>query len=333
MAELSVLDLAPVAEGSDVSQSLRNTLDLARHVERLGYKRYWLAEHHNMPGIASAATSVVIGHVAAGTSTIRVGAGGIMLPNHAPLVIAEQFGTLAALHPGRIDLGLGRAPGTDMATARALRRNLEAGVDSFPQDVTELMAWFAPAGPDQRIRAVPGEGQDVPIWILGSSTYGAQLAAILGLPYAFASHFAPAELEHALDIYRARFQPSEQLSKPHVMLGLNVFAADTDAEARLLFSSLQQAFVNLRTGRPGKLPPPVENYEDGLDPTARAMLGQALSCAVVGSPETVARGVRDFVQRTGADELMVTAQMFDHEARKRSFEILMEVHKELSRAA
>lgn len=333
MAELSVLDLAPVAEGSDVSQTLRNTLDLARHVERLGYKRYWLAEHHNMPGIASAATSVVIGHVAAGTSTIRVGAGGIMLPNHAPLVIAEQFGTLAALHPGRIDLGLGRAPGTDMATARALRRNLEAGVDSFPQDVTELMAWFAPAGPDQRIRAVPGEGQDVPIWILGSSTYGAQLAAILGLPYAFASHFAPAELEHALDIYRARFQPSEQLSKPHVMLGLNVFAADTDAEARLLFSSLQQAFVNLRTGRPGKLPPPVENYEDGLDPMARAMLGQALSCAVVGSPETVARGVRDFVQRTGADELMVTAQMFDHEARKRSFEILMEVHKELSRAA
>ncbi len=333
MAELSVLDLAPVAEGSDVSQSLRNTLDLARHVEGLGYKRYWLAEHHNMPGIASAATAVVIGHVAAGTSTIRVGAGGIMLPNHAPLIIAEQFGTLAALHPGRIDLGLGRAPGTDMATARALRRNLESGVDSFPQDVTELMAWFAPAGPDQRIRAVPGEGQDVPIWILGSSTYGAQLAAILGLPYAFASHFAPAELDHALDIYRARFQPSEQLSKPHVMLGLNVFAADTDAEARLLFSSLQQAFVNLRTGRPGKLPPPVEDYEEGLDPMARAMLGQALSCAVVGSPETVARGLRDFVQRTGADELMVTAQMFDHQARKRSFEILMEVHKDMSRAA
>jgi luciferase family oxidoreductase group 1 len=332
MAELSVLDLAPVAEGSDVSQSLRNTLDLARHVEQLGYKRYWLAEHHNMPGIASAATAVVIGHVASGTSSIRVGAGGIMLPNHAPLVIAEQFGTLAALHPGRIDLGLGRAPGTDMATARALRRNLEAGVDSFPQDVTELMAWFAPAGPDQRIRAVPGEGQDVPIWILGSSTYGAQLAAILGLPYAFASHFAPAELEHALDIYRSRFQPSEQLSKPYVMLGLNVFAAETDAEARLLFSSLQQAFVNLRTGRPGKLPAPVEDYESQLDPMARAMLGQALSAAVVGSAETVARGVQDFVRRTGADELMVTAQIFDHQARKRSFEILMQVHKDLSRA-
>lgn len=333
MAELSVLDLAPVAEGSDVSQSLRNTLDLARHVEQLGYKRYWLAEHHNMPGIASAATAVVIGHVASGTSSIRVGAGGIMLPNHAPLVIAEQFGTLAALHPGRIDLGLGRAPGTDMATARALRRNLEAGVDSFPQDVTELMAWFAPAGPDQRIRAVPGEGQDVPIWILGSSTYGAQLAAILGLPYAFASHFAPAELEHALDIYRSRFQPSEQLSKPYVMLGLNVFAAETDAEARLLFSSLQQAFVNLRTGRPGKLPAPVEDYESQLDPMARAMLGQALSAAVVGAAETVARGVQDFVRRTGADELMVTAQIFDHQARKRSFEILMQVHKDLSRAA
>jgi luciferase family oxidoreductase group 1 len=333
MTELSVLDLAPVAEGSDVSQSLKNTLDLARHAERLGYKRYWLAEHHNMPGIASAATAVVIAHVATATSTIRVGAGGIMLPNHAPLVIAEQFGTLAALHSGRIDLGLGRAPGTDMATARALRRNLEAGVDSFPQDVTELMAWFAPAGPEQRIRAVPGEGQDVEIWILGSSTYGAQLAAILGLPYAFASHFAPAELDHALDIYRSRFQPSEQLSKPHVMLGLNVFAADTDAEARLLFSSLQQAFVNLRTGRPGKLPPPVQDYESQLDPMARAMLGQALSAAVVGSAETVARGVQDFVRRTGADELMITAQIFDHQARKRSFEILAEVHKELSRAA
>lgn len=327
MTELSVLDLAPVIEGSDVSQALRNTLDLARHAETLGYKRYWLAEHHNMPGIASAATSVVIAHVAAGTSTIRVGAGGIMLPNHAPLVIAEQFGTLAALHPQRIDLGLGRAPGTDMATARALRRNLDAGVDSFPQDVTELMAWFAPASPEQRIRAVPGEGQDVEMWVLGSSTYGAQLAAILGLPYAFASHFAPAELEHALDIYRSRFQPSERLAKPHVMLGLNVFAAETDAEARLLFSSLQQAFVNLRTGRPGKLPAPVENYEEQLDPMARAMLGQALAAAVVGSPETVKRGVEDFIRRTGADELMVTAQIFDHEARRKSFELLMDVYK------
>ncbi len=278
MIPLSVLDLSPVTEGSDVSQSLRNTLDLARHAERLGYKRYWLAEHHNMPGIASAATSVVIAHVAGGTSTIRVGAGGIMLPNHAPLVIAEQFGTLAALHPGRIDLGLGRAPGTDMGTARALRRNMDAGVDSFPQDVVELINYFGAAEPGQRLRAVPGEGQDVPVWILGSSTYGAQLAAMLGLPYAFASHFAPAELEHAIDIYRSRFQPSEQLDKPYVMLGLNVFAAETDTEAKLLFTSLQQAFVNLRTGRPGKLPLPVENY-DAAD--RHVGQGDAGACAVL----------------------------------------------------
>ena len=333
MAVPSVLDLSPVPEGSTVSQSLRNTLDLARHVERLGYNRYWLAEHHNMPGIASAATSVVIGHVAAGTSTIRVGAGGIMLPNHAPLIIAEQFGTLAALHPDRIDLGLGRAPGTDMLTARALRRNLEAGADSFPQDVIELMKYFQPAEPGQRVRAVPGEGENVEMWVLGSSTYGAQLAAILGLPYAFASHFAPAEMEHAIDIYRSRFQPSERLAKPKLMLGLNVFAADTDAEARLLFCSLQQAFVTLRTGRPGKLPAPVEGFEATLDPMAKSMLDQALSCAIVGSPASVRSGLDAFVRRTGADELMVTAQIFDHKARLRSFEILAEAHRELSQAA
>jgi luciferase family oxidoreductase group 1 len=333
MAILSVLDLSPVPEGSTAGQSLRNTLDLARHAERLGYNRYWLAEHHNMPGIASAATSVVIGHVAAGTSTIRVGAGGIMLPNHAPLVIAEQFGTLAALHPGRIDLGLGRAPGTDMLTARALRRNLEAGADSFPQDVIELMNYFQPAEPGQRVRAVPGEGENVEVWVLGSSTYGAQLAAMLGLPYAFASHFAPAEMEHAIDIYRSRFQPSERLAKPKLMLGLNVFAADTDAEARLLFSSLQQAFVNLRTGRPGKLPPPVEGYEATLDPMAKGMLDQALSCAIVGSPATVRGGLEAFVRRTGADELMITAQIFDHKARLKSFDILAEAHRELLQAA
>lgn len=333
MAALSVLDLSPIVEGSSASQSLANSLDLARHAERLGYKRYWLAEHHNMPGIASAATSVVIAHIAAGTNTIRVGAGGVMLPNHAPLVIAEQFGTLAALHPGRIDLGLGRAPGTDMGTARALRRNMEAGVDTFPQDVVELMTYFEPAKDGQRIRAVPGEGQNVPVWILGSSLYGAQLAAILGLPYAFASHFAPAELDHALEIYRSRFQPSAYLDKPYAMLGLNVIAAPTDAEARLLFTSLQQAFVNLRTGRPGKLPPPVEGYDRELEPAARVMLGQALSCAVVGSPETVARGVGAFIGRTGADELMITAQIFDHAARVRSFEILAEVHKGLLEAA
>ena len=332
MTALSVLDLSPIAEGSDASRSLANSLDLARHAERLGYRRYWLAEHHNMPGIASAATSVVIAHVAGGTKTIRVGAGGIMLPNHAPLVIAEQFGTLSALFPGRIDLGLGRAPGTDMATARALRRNLEAS-DNFPQDVVELMGYFQPAEEGQRIRAVPGEGQKVPVWILGSSLYGAQLAAMLGLPYAFASHFAPAELDHALEIYRSRFQPSDQLDRPYVMLGLNVFAAPTDAEARLLFTSLQQAFVNLRTGRPGRLPPPVEGYEQTLDPMAKTMLGQALSCAVVGSPETVRQGIDAFVRRTGADELMVTAQMYDHAARVRSFEILAEAHKSLSQAA
>ncbi len=333
MIPLSVLDLSPVIEGSDVSQSLKNTLDLARHAERLGYKRYWLAEHHNMPGIASAATSVVIAHVAGGTSTIRVGAGGIMLPNHAPLVIAEQFGTLAALHPGRIDLGLGRAPGTDMGTARALRRNMDAGVDSFPQDVVELIDYFRPAEPGQRLRAVPGEGQNVPVWILGSSTYGAQLAAMLGLPYAFASHFAPAELEHALDIYRSCFQPSEQLDKPYVMLGLNVFAAESDAEAKLLFTSLQQAFVNLRTGRPGKLPPPVAGYDTQIDTAAKVMLEHALSCAIVGSPETVRSGLDAFIRRTGADELMVTAQIHDHAARLRSFEILADVHRELAEAA
>ncbi|RWP33926.1 LLM class flavin-dependent oxidoreductase [Mesorhizobium sp.] len=333
MTALSVLDLSPIVEGSNASQSLANSLDLARHAERLGYRRYWLAEHHNMPGIASAATSIVIAHVAGGTTTIRVGAGGIMLPNHSPLVIAEQFGTLNALHPGRIDLGLGRAPGTDMGTARALRRNLEAGADSFPQDVVELMGYFQPAEDGQRIRAVPGEGEQVPIWILGSSLYGAQLAAMLGLPYAFASHFAPAELDHALEIYRSRFQPSKQLDKPYVMLGLNVFAAPSDAEARLLFTSLQQAFVNLRTGRPGRLPPPVDGYERDLDPMAKTMLGQALSCAVVGAPETVRQGIEAFVQRTGADELMVTAQIFDHAARVRSFEILADVHKSLSEAA
>ncbi len=333
MATLSVLDLSPIVEGDTASQSLANSLDLARHAERLGYRRYWVAEHHNMPGIASAATAVVIAHIAGGTKTIRVGAGGIMLPNHAPLVIAEQFGTLAALHPGRIDLGLGRAPGTDMLTARALRRNMGDGVDTFPQDVVELMHYFEPAKEGQRVRAVPGEGQEVPVWILGSSLYGAQLAAMLGLPYAFASHFAPAELERAVDVYRSRFQPSQHLDRPYVMLGLNVVAAPTDTQATLLFSSLQQAFVNLRTGHPGPLPPPVEGYAEGLDPMARSILGQALSCAIVGSPETVRQGLDAFLARTGADELMVTAQVFDHAARVRSFEILAEVNRALTQAA
>jgi luciferase family oxidoreductase group 1 len=333
MIPFSVLDLSPVAEGSDAAQALRNTLDLARHAERWGYHRYWLAEHHNMPGIASAATSVAIGHVAGGTSTIRVGAGGIMLPNHAPLVIAEQFGTLEALYPGRIDLGLGRAPGSDQLTAHALRRTLSGDVDNFPQDVVELMSYFRAAEAGQRVRAVPGAGLDVPIWILGSSLFGAQLAAALGLPFAFASHFAPAHMTEAVELYRSRFRASEKASEPHVMLGLNVFAADTDAEARRLFSSLQQAFVNLRSGRPGKLPPPVDDFESRLAPPQRAMLASALSCSVVGAPETVRRGVAAFIAETGADEIMIAAQIFDHAARLRSFEIAAEIRTALGRAA
>jgi len=321
---LSVLDLAPIAAGSHAGEALRNTLDIAQHAEKWGFRRYWLAEHHGMPGIASAATSVVIAHVAAGTSTIRVGAGGVMLPNHSPLVIAEQFGTLEALHPGRIDLGLGRAPGTDVANARALRRNLASSSDAFPNDVIELMMYFRAAEPDQAVRAVPGEGLSVPLWILGSSLFGAQLAASLGLPYAFASHFAPGQMKDAIQIYRRHFKPSEQLARPYVMLGLNVFAADTDEEAHYHFSSLQQAFVNLRRGRPGQLPPPTKNYDGQLRPIEREMLEDALSCSVVGSPATVRKGVADFVKRTGADELMITSQIFDHAARLRSFEITAE---------
>ncbi|HEX8469606.1 MAG TPA: LLM class flavin-dependent oxidoreductase [Brevundimonas sp.] len=333
MTKLSILDLAPVPQGSDVSQALANTIDLARNAERLGYNRYWLAEHHNMEGIASAATCVVIGAVAAATNTIRVGAGGVMLPNHAPLVIAEQFGTLNALYPGRIDLGLGRAPGSDQATARALRRTLQGEVDAFPQDVMELLHWFKPADDNQAIRANPGEGQAVPVWILGSSTYGAQLAAHLGLPYAFASHFAPGDMMSAIRVYRETFRPSEYLSEPYVMLGFNVFAANTDEEANLLFSSMQQAFVNLRSGRPGKLPPPVQYYEASLDSGAKGMIAQALSCSAVGSPATVKRGLESFIARTGADELMITSQIWSHEARVRSLEILADVGMGLAKAA
>jgi luciferase family oxidoreductase group 1 len=280
-----------------------------------------MAEHHNMPGVASAATAVALAHVAAGTSTIRVGAGGIMLPNHAPLVIAEQFGTLAALHPGRIDLGVGRAPGTDGLTTRALRRTLQGSGDEFPQAVLELMSYFAPVQPGQRIQAVPGAGLDVPVWILGSSLYGAQLAAALGLPYAFASHFAPGALEQALHAYRRDFRPSAQLARPYAAAGFNVFAADTDGEGELLATSIQQAFVNLRTGRPGPLPPPLKGYADTLPSEARAMLSDALSCSAVGSRETVARRLRAFITRTGVDELILTSQTYDHAARLRSFEI------------
>jgi luciferase family oxidoreductase group 1 len=321
---LSVLDLAPIPEGSDAAEALRRSLDLARHTERLGYRRFWLAEHHSMPGIASAATSVVMAHIAGGTSTIRVGAGGIMLPNHSPLVIAEQFGTLASLFPGRIDLGLGRAPGSDQLTMRALRRN-PGSAESFPQDVAELMFYFRPVEPGQPVQAVPGAGLEVPIWILGSSLYGAQLAAARGLPFAFASHFAPAAMRQALELYRTGFRPSDQLDRPYVMLGVNVFAADTDEEARLLFTSLQQAFVNLRLGRPGRLPAPVAGYGDRLGPTERSILDQALACSVVGSSDTVRRGLEAFAADTGADELMVTSQIYDHHARLRSFEITAEL--------
>jgi luciferase family oxidoreductase group 1 len=321
MTPLSVLDLSPIPEGADASQSFRNSLSLAQHAERLGYRRYWLAEHHGMPGIASAATSVLIGHVAGGTSTIRVGAGGIMLPNHSPLVIAEQFGTLESLYPGRIDLGLGRAPGSDQTTARALRRSLHSDPDEFPRDVVELMDYLSdrPRGP---VRAVPGTGLKVPVWILGSSLFGAQLAAMLGLPYAFASHFAPGQLMQAIETYRANFRPSAQLDRPYVMLGFNVVAADTDAQAAVLATSLQQAFVNLRSGRPTKLPPPMPGYLDKLGPAERALLDNVLSCSAIGSPETVRRGLLAFIERTGADELMIASQIHDHSARLRSYEIV-----------
>ena len=325
MIPLSVLDLSPVPEGSDAGQALRNSAALARHVEQLGYNRYWMAEHHNMPGIASAATAVALAHVAHGTTRIRIGAGGIMLPNHAPLTVAEQFGTLASLYPGRVDLGLGRAPGTDQVTAHALRRTLQGDVDSFPQDVMELMAYFRPAQPGQRVQAVPGAGLEVPVWILGSSTYGAQLAAALGLPYAFASHFAPAAMHDAIAIYRERFRPSGHIEKPHVMIGVNLHAAPTDEEARFLFSSHQQSFVNLRSGRPGKLPTPKEGFYESLDPHARAMIDHSLACTIVGGPDAVRRGLRDIIERTGADELMLTGHIHHPEARKRSYAIMAEV--------
>ena len=323
MIPFSVLDLSPIVEGGDARRGLDETLALAQAADRLGYERFWLAEHHNMPGIASAATAIVIGHVAAGTERIRVGSGGVMLPNHAPLVVAEQFGTLETLVPGRIDLGLGRAPGTDGATARALRRYFE-GADQFPRDVVELIQWFEPASENQPVHAVPGAGLRVPIWLLGSSLFSAQLAGQLGLPYAFASHFAPGEMMRALDVYRQTFRPSAHLDKPYAMLGYNVFAAETDQAARLLFTSVQQAFVNLRTGRPGKLPAPVEGYYERLDGAARGMIDAALACSAVGSPETVRATMDTFIAKTGADELMVTSQIWDPAARVRSLELLVQ---------
>jgi luciferase family oxidoreductase group 1 len=326
MIPFSILDLSPIAEGSDAATSFQRSLDLAQHGERWGYNRFWLAEHHGMPGIASAATAVLIGHVAAGTSRIRVGAGGIMLPNHSPLVIAEQFGTLEALYPGRIDLGLGRAPGSDQVTARALRRNLSSDADEFPQDVVELQDYFA--GSTRRsVKAVPGAGLDVPLWILGSSLFGAQLAAHLGLPYAFASHFAPQMMMQAIEMYRTNFRPSAQLDKPYVMLGFNVFAAETDEEAHHLATSMQQAFVNLRTGRPGKLKPPVSGYLEALDLPERMMLDSVLSCSAIGSPATVSRQLRAFIEKTQPDELMITSQIYDHAARLRAYEITAEIQR------
>jgi len=329
MIPFSLLDLAPVPEGGTISDAFSNTMDLATHAETLGYNRYWLAEHHNMPGIASAATSVLIGQVAARTKTIRVGSGGVMLPNHAPLMIAEQFGTLATLYPDRIDLGVGRAPGTDMATARALRRTLDDG-EGFPQDVIELIGYLGKAPANARVRAVPGAGTKVPVWMLGSSLYGAQLAAHLGLPYAFASHFAPAALEQALQIYRQTFQPSDALKKPYFMLALNVFAADTDEEGHFLKSSSQQGFANLRTGRPGLLPRPAAGVEALIPPAVLEAVNEALSCSATGSPATVTRELKDMLDRYRPDEVIIAGQIHDPAARKHSFKIAAQAMKELT---
>ncbi len=326
ISPLSILDLAFVTEGSSPADALRNSLDLAQHAERWGYRRFWLAEHHNMVGIASAATAVAIGYVAGGTKTIRVGAGGIMLPNHAPLVIAEQFGTLESLYPGRIDLGLGRAPGTDQPTLRALRRD-PANADNFPQDVLELQAFLGPVQPQQAIQAVPGGGTNVPIWILGSSLFGAKLAAMLGLPYAFASHFAPGALQDALDLYRQEFKPSQQLKQPYTMAGVNVFVADDDALAQWHFTSVQQQFTNLFRGRPGRLQPPIDDMDSYWRPGEEARVAEMLTYSFVGGPETVRRGLEEFVDRTGVDEVIVATAMYDHAARLRSYELLAEVTK------
>ncbi|MEE2781923.1 MAG: LLM class flavin-dependent oxidoreductase [Pseudomonadota bacterium] len=324
MTVLSVLDLSPIVEGGDVSLALANTLDLARHTEELGYHRYWVAEHHNMRGIASAATSVVIGHIAGGTDKIRVGAGGIMLPNHAPIMVAEQFGTLEALYPGRIDLGLGRAPGTDGMTAQALRRTLNSDPNKFPQDVVELQRYLQEPEPNQQIYAVPGYGANVPIYILGSSLFGAQLAAILGLPFAFASHFAPQAMTQALEIYRREFQPSDQLKEPYVILGYNICAADSQEHAEYIRTSSLQAFINLRFGNPGPLPPPVKDFEKTLNAQQEAVLSQVSSASSVGTVDKVCEETQAFIENTGADELIIVAQVYHHQDRRRSYELAME---------
>ncbi|KQU48205.1 alkane 1-monooxygenase [Sphingomonas sp. Leaf339] len=332
MPNLSFLDLVPVVEGGTVPQALNRAADLAAHAETLGYSRYWVAEHHGMAGIASAATAVVIAHIGAATRTIRIGSGGIMLPNHAPLVIAEQFGTLHALFPGRIDLGLGRAPGSDQRVARAMRRTLDSDPNAFPQDVLELQSYFANDG-QTGIVATPGAGAKPDLWILGSSLYGAQVAAQFGLPYAFASHFAPDALDQALDMYRRHFRPSAQLDRPYAIAGFNVFAADTDAEAELLATSQQQAFVALRTGNPRQLPPPVAGYRDSLGAQGNAVLDQVLSCSAIGGPAKVAQGLAAFVARTQVNEVMVTSAIYDHDARKRSLSITAAAARDLKVAA
>lgn len=327
--QISVLDLCMVSAGSTVADTLKNTIELARELEKLGFPRIWYAEHHNMIGIASAATSVIMGQVASATSTIRIGSGGVMLPNHAPLVIAEQFGTLEALFPGRIELGVGRAPGTDQMTAHALRRHLTGSVDDFPRDVVELLSYFKPVEEGQRLRAVPGAGLGVPVWILGSSLFGAQLAALLGLPYSFASHFAPAELDRALQVYREHFQPSEYLDKPKAMVAFNAVVAPTDEEANDLFSSLQQSFINLRTGEPGLFPAPVRGYADNLSPQYKMILEQTLSCSAVGSPDTVKQQIKSLLERTKADELIAAAPIHDPEKRLQSFRLLADIMADL----
>ncbi|CAH1671605.1 LLM class flavin-dependent oxidoreductase [Chelatococcus asaccharovorans] len=329
MPVFSVLDLAPVTEGSSPAEALHHSLDLAQHAERWGYKRFWLAEHHNMTGIASAATSVVIGYIAGGTKSIRVGAGGIMLPNHSPLVIAEQFGTLETLYPGRIDLGLGRAPGTDQRTLRALRRDYSSA-ENFPQDVLELQALFGPLQPGQVVQAVPGTGLNVPLWILGSSLFGAQLAAMLGLPYGFASHFAPDALMDALAVYRERYEPSARNPKPYAMVGANVFAAETDAEARRLFTSAQQRFADIFRGTRGLLPPPIDDIEAYWSPSEKVQASRMLACSFVGSRETVRRALGEFIEKTRADEIMVSGMIYDHGARLKSYEILAEIARDLA---
>ena len=330
MIPFSILDLSPIARGSTATIAFANSRDLAQHAERWGYQRYWLAEHHNMTGVASAATSLVIAHVAAGTQTIRVGAGGIMLPNHAPLIIAEQFGTLEALYPGRIDLGIGRAPETDQQTARALRRNLSGSIDSFSDDVQELRAYFQPSQPGQAVRAAPGAGLNVPVWLLGSSLFSAQLAAKLGLPFAFASHFAPDYLLPALKYYRQYFQPSVVLQKPYAMVGAAVFAAESDSEAKFLFSSAQMQFLNLLRGTPGELNPPIDNIEQLWSPQEKNHIAHTLTYSFVGSPATIKNELKTLIKDTQADELIVTAQIYDHAARLRSYELLAEVHRDLN---